>query len=179
MFIHFSKTERDRAQTGVGRREGDTESEAGSRLRGVSTEPDAGLKPTNREIMTWTEVRCSTDWATQAPLEKLFIIHISCSTSFLRKAKLEEQVRMYMHEQAPQGPLLFFSFLQATNTHSHIMLFLSWLTCLEHSFLLVLCTLLSHLLNFNSGNTSDTMLLQTEYMCPPQNFYVGVLTPST
>ena len=33
-------------------REGDAESEAGSRLRGVSTEPDAGLKPTTHEIMT-------------------------------------------------------------------------------------------------------------------------------
>ena len=33
-------------------REGDTESEAGSRLRAVSTEPDMGLKPTNREIVT-------------------------------------------------------------------------------------------------------------------------------
>ena len=30
----------------------DTESEAGSRLRAVSTEPDAGLEPTNGEIMT-------------------------------------------------------------------------------------------------------------------------------
>ena len=33
-------------------REGDTESEAGSRLRAVSTEPDPGLEPTNREIVT-------------------------------------------------------------------------------------------------------------------------------
>ena len=33
-------------------REGDTESEAGSRLRAVSTEPDVGLEPTNHEIMT-------------------------------------------------------------------------------------------------------------------------------
>ena len=32
--------------------EGETESEAGSRLCAVSTEPDAGLKPTDREIMT-------------------------------------------------------------------------------------------------------------------------------
>ena len=32
---------------GGAEREGDTESEAGSRLRAVSTEPDAGLKPTN------------------------------------------------------------------------------------------------------------------------------------
>ena len=33
-------------------REGDTESAAGSRLRAVSPEPDAGLELTNREIMT-------------------------------------------------------------------------------------------------------------------------------
>ena len=32
-------------------REGDTEWEAGSRLRLVSTEPDSGLEPTNCEIM--------------------------------------------------------------------------------------------------------------------------------
>ena len=33
-------------------REGDTESEAGSRLCTVSTEPDAGLELTEHEIMT-------------------------------------------------------------------------------------------------------------------------------
>ena len=33
-------------------REGDTESEVGSRLRAASTEPDAGLEPTDRETMT-------------------------------------------------------------------------------------------------------------------------------
>ena len=33
-------------------REGDTESEAGSGLRAVSTEPDAGLEPTDREVVT-------------------------------------------------------------------------------------------------------------------------------
>ena len=33
-------------------RGGDTGFEAGSRLRAVSTEPDAGLELTNREIMT-------------------------------------------------------------------------------------------------------------------------------
>ena len=33
-------------------REGDAESEAGSRLRDVSTEPNAGLEPMNCEIMT-------------------------------------------------------------------------------------------------------------------------------
>ena len=33
-------------------RERHTESEAGSRLRAVSTEPDAGLEPTNYKITT-------------------------------------------------------------------------------------------------------------------------------
>ena len=48
-------------------REGDTESEAGSRLWAVSTEPDTGLELVNHEIMTWAEVGHLTDWATQAP----------------------------------------------------------------------------------------------------------------
>ena len=37
---------------GRAEREGDTESEPGSRLQAVSTEPDVGLEHTNREIMT-------------------------------------------------------------------------------------------------------------------------------
>ena len=46
--------ERERESTVRGGAEGDggTESEAGSRLLAVSTEPDAGLEPTNGEIMT-------------------------------------------------------------------------------------------------------------------------------
>ena len=38
-----------------------TESEAGSRLQAVSTEPNVGLKRTNHEIMTWAEVGRLTD----------------------------------------------------------------------------------------------------------------------
>ena len=34
------------------KREGDKESEAGCSLQAVSTEPDAGLEPTDVEIMT-------------------------------------------------------------------------------------------------------------------------------
>ena len=48
-------------------REGDTQSEAGSSLRAVSTEPDAGLQLMNCEIMTWAEVGRFTEWATQVP----------------------------------------------------------------------------------------------------------------
>ena len=53
---------------GGSEREGDTESETGSRLWAVSTEPDMGLRLTDREIMTWAEVRHLTDCAMQAPL---------------------------------------------------------------------------------------------------------------
>ena len=38
--------------SGRAEREGDTESEAGSRVPAVSTEPDAGLELTNCKIMT-------------------------------------------------------------------------------------------------------------------------------
>ena len=37
---------------GGAEREGDTESEAGSRLQAVSTEPEVGLELTDHEIMT-------------------------------------------------------------------------------------------------------------------------------
>ena len=71
MFIF----ERDRhsVSKGWGReREGDTESEAVARLWAVSTEPDVGLRPTNREIMTWAKVGRLIDRVTHAPL-----IHVS------------------------------------------------------------------------------------------------------
>ena len=51
---------------------GSTESKAGSRLWAVSTEPDAGLEFTDREIMTWAEVEGLTDWATLVPPNVLF-----------------------------------------------------------------------------------------------------------
>ena len=50
MFIIYFKRERE--SRGGTQREGDAESEAGSRLRAVSTEPNVGLELMNREIMT-------------------------------------------------------------------------------------------------------------------------------
>ena len=53
LFLFFIlERDRESVSRGGAEREGDTESEAGSRLRAVSTEPDGGLEPTNREIMT-------------------------------------------------------------------------------------------------------------------------------
>ena len=66
MFIYFRDRETEH-QRGRGT-EPETESEASSRLWAVSTEPDAGLKLTDREIVTWAEVGHPTDWATRVPL---------------------------------------------------------------------------------------------------------------
>ena len=65
MFIHF--WEKESVSKGGAERRGDTESEAGSRLRAVSPDPDVGPELTNREIMTWAEVGRLPDWAVQAP----------------------------------------------------------------------------------------------------------------
>ena len=65
MFDHFWEKETEH-EWGRAEREEDAESEAGSGLPAVGTEPDAGLEPTKREITTWAEVGGLTDWATQA-----------------------------------------------------------------------------------------------------------------
>ena len=76
IYLFFWR-ERQRASRGGAEREGDTESEAGSSLRAVSTEPDAGLELTDHEIMTWAEVGRLTHWAFQAPQINDILIHVS------------------------------------------------------------------------------------------------------
>ena len=64
-FIHFWERE---PKQGRGReREGGKESEAGSKLWAVSTEPDVGLELESHEIVTWANVGHLTDWAAQDP----------------------------------------------------------------------------------------------------------------
>ena len=77
LFIFFQRlfifgTERDRAMNGEGaEREGDTESETGSRLWAISPEPDTRLELTDREIVTWAEVGRLTDWAALISILKM------------------------------------------------------------------------------------------------------------
>ena len=52
LFIFERERERESMSGGGAEREGDIESKAGSRLQADSTEPNTGLKLTNREIMT-------------------------------------------------------------------------------------------------------------------------------
>ena len=68
-FLTFYLFERERKRESgeEAEREGDREFKAGSRLRAVHTEPDAGLELTSCEIMTRAEVEHFTDRATQAP----------------------------------------------------------------------------------------------------------------
>ena len=67
MFIF----ERDRqtVSRGGAERGGDTEFQVGSSLWANSREPDAGLKPTNHEIMMFDDhkIGCLTNWAIQVP----------------------------------------------------------------------------------------------------------------
>ena len=63
IFIYFWEIQTE-CERGRGR---DTEPKAVSRLQAVSTEPDGGLKLTNRELVTQAEVRRLPNWATQAP----------------------------------------------------------------------------------------------------------------
>ena len=54
MFFNYIWDRERRSVNGGGaEREGDTESETGSRLQAISPEPDTGLELTDREIMTW------------------------------------------------------------------------------------------------------------------------------
>ena len=66
--------ERDSEWVGEEQRETEIEYEAGSRLQAVSTEPDAGLKPTNRETMIWAKVRHLADWDTQSGCQQFQLI---------------------------------------------------------------------------------------------------------
>ena len=88
MFIYFWDRERQSMNGEGPEREGDTESEAGSRLWAVSTEPDTGLALTDGEIMTRAEVGRPTDWATQAPHAITYlntvIDHLGCSIFLLQ-----------------------------------------------------------------------------------------------
>ena len=76
MFIYFWERERHthRVWAGEGQREtGRHRIWSGLQAPSCQHRADVGLEPTNCEIMTWTEVGHSTDWATQAPLENFLI----------------------------------------------------------------------------------------------------------
>ena len=52
VYLFLRERERQKMSGGGAEREGDTESQVGSRLRAVGPEPDVGLELTDCEIMT-------------------------------------------------------------------------------------------------------------------------------
>ena len=67
VYLFFERERQSMSGRGE-ERERHTESKASSRLQAISTEADVGLGLMNCKIMTWAEVGCLTDWATQVPL---------------------------------------------------------------------------------------------------------------
>ena len=78
MFIYFWKRERERERE-RGRERGRHKIWGRLQALAVSAGPNVRRELTNHEIMTWAEVRCWTDWATQAPLAHA---HIESETRF-------------------------------------------------------------------------------------------------
>ena len=82
MFIYFERERQSLSRGGAERETHTHRFEAGSRLWAVSTVPNAGLEFMNGETMTWAEVGCLTDWATQVPQDK---IHFKTKTVIRHK----------------------------------------------------------------------------------------------
>ena len=116
VYLLLRDRERQSMNKGGTVRGGDTESKAGPRLWAVSIEPGAGLEPTNREIMTWAEVRRPTD-STQVPLSLLFMCNVPI---YLRFSKTHP-VKLF-----GPGPFFPFQFLSpfVKNVTSFIILYL-------------------------------------------------------
>ena len=77
--VYLFLRERQSMSRGGAEKEGDTECEAGSSLWAVSSEPDAGLKVTNCEIMTQAEAGRLTNWVTQGAPTISFVLKQICS----------------------------------------------------------------------------------------------------
>ena len=60
---------------GGAEREGDTESETGSRLRAISPEPDAALELPDREIVTWPKSDAQPTAPPGRPITEEFLKH--------------------------------------------------------------------------------------------------------
>ena len=136
MFIYFWERQTECEQERGREREGDTESEADSRLWAVSTEPDVGLRLMNREIMTWAEFSHLTDWATQVPLESLlFILSLGlpalntkyltvCLCEVIHKYRVSTMVQALYWEPWAWRPIipLGFSHYSSNFKYSHLVL---------------------------------------------------------
>ena len=86
---------------GGAEREGDTESETGSRLRAISPEPDAGLKLTEREIVTWLK----SDAQPTAPPRRPYLFLIEREAQSTSRGGAEREKETQNPKQPPGSEL--------------------------------------------------------------------------
>ena len=103
MFIYFWRRERQGMSGGRAEKEGDAESQTGSRLWAVSTEPDVGLELTNREMVTWVKVGRLTDWAAQAPLYTMKYYSVIKKNEILPFARTQMELECIMLSEISQS----------------------------------------------------------------------------
>ena len=92
MFIYFWQREQERA-CARRRRGREREMENPKQTLYWQQRAEAGLEPTNHDIMTWAEDRCLTDWAIQVPLWFYFLMFIFES----------KRMRMHTHPSGGRG----------------------------------------------------------------------------
>ena len=68
---------------GGAEREGGTESEAGSRLRAISPEPDAGLELPDREIVTWLKSDAQPTAPPRRPMPSFLYSSLHCPAFYM------------------------------------------------------------------------------------------------
>ena len=135
--IYFWDRERQSMSRGGSEREGDTESEAGSRLWAVSTEPDMGLEPTDRETMAWAEVRRSTDWATQAPQYVFFYLcwFIFEKVCEWRRVRERKRIRGRLHAVSIEPDMVLKLMNHELMTWGKVRCSINWATQAPQYFL--------------------------------------------
>ena len=95
------------------------------RLHTVSAEIDVGLELMNHEILTWTKVGRSTEWATQAPLQGFIKLQTFISYKQLNVFTLNSQNKI-SHKKPKLIELVFFIPNPCTNLSTQFSSYISW-----------------------------------------------------
>ena len=95
--------ERQSSSRGRAERGGDTEPEAGSRLRAVSAEPDEGLELTDLEIMTEPKPDTQPTEPSMRPKARRFLRRVSEVLSLFLRIRGPLPMKVPLRTQTPHG----------------------------------------------------------------------------